>query len=49
LAFFFLFVEINALKRQLMPEMAAAARRETRKAESLIYTEINITTSTDEG
>jgi hypothetical protein len=45
----FLFEEINALKRQLKPERLQAVRRVTRKAESILSTEINLTTSSDEG
>jgi hypothetical protein len=47
LAFSFLFEEINALKRQLKPEMTASSKK--RKAESILSTEINLTTSSDEG
>jgi hypothetical protein len=43
----FLFEEINALKRQLKPEKTASSKK--RKAESIISTEINLTTSSDEG
>jgi hypothetical protein len=45
----FLFEEINALKRQLQlkPEKTASSKR--RKAESILFTEINLTTSSDEG
>jgi hypothetical protein len=47
----FLFEEINALKRQLKPSLKRlqAVRRAQRKAESIFYTEINFTTSSDEG
>jgi hypothetical protein len=45
----FLFEEINALKRQLNSEKLQAVRRETRKAESILSTEINLTTVSDEG
>jgi hypothetical protein len=40
----FLFEEINALKRQLQlkPERLQAVRRETRKAESILSSEINL-------
>jgi hypothetical protein len=40
------FEEINALKRQWKPEKTASSKK--RKAESLLYTEINLTTSSDE-
>jgi hypothetical protein len=43
----FLFEEINALKRQLKPEKTAISKK--RKAEYLLSTEINLTTSSDEG
>jgi hypothetical protein len=43
----FLFEEINALKRQLKPEKTASSKK--RNAESILSTEINLTTSTDEG
>jgi hypothetical protein len=39
--------EINALKRQLKPEKTASSKK--RKAESILSTEINLTTSRDEG
>jgi hypothetical protein len=42
-----LFVETNALKRQLKPETTASSKK--RKAESILSTEINLTTSSDEG
>jgi hypothetical protein len=42
-----LFEEINALKRQLKPEKTASSKK--RKAESILTTEINLTTSSDEG
>jgi hypothetical protein len=45
LAFFF--EEINALKRQLKPEKTASSKK--RKDESILSTEINLTTSSDEG
>jgi hypothetical protein len=47
--FMFLFEEINALKRQLRlkPEKTAISKK--RKAESILSTEINLTTSSDEG
>jgi hypothetical protein len=45
----FLFEEINALKRQLKPEKTAISKKRTRKAESILSTEINLTTSSDEG
>jgi hypothetical protein len=47
LAFLVLFEEINALKRQLKPEKTASSKK--RKAESLLSTEINLATSSDEG
>jgi hypothetical protein len=47
LAFLFLFEEINAFKRQLKPEKTASSKK--RKAESILSTEINSTTSCDEG
>jgi hypothetical protein len=51
LAFLVLFEEINALKRQLKPEKTTSSKK--RKAESIlfsiIFTEINLTTSSDEG
>jgi hypothetical protein len=49
LAFLCLFEEINAFKRQLKPEKTASNMK--RKAESFIFlsTEINLTTSSDEG
>jgi hypothetical protein len=45
----FLFEEINELKRQLKPEKTASSKKRTRKAESILSTEINLTTSSDEG
>jgi hypothetical protein len=42
----FLFEEINGLKRQLKPEKTASSKK--RKAESILSTEINLTTSSDE-
>jgi hypothetical protein len=42
----FLFEEINALKRQLKPENTASSKK--RKAEYILSTEINLTTSSDE-
>jgi hypothetical protein len=47
LTFVFLFEEIHALKRQLKPEKTASSKK--RKAESILSTEINLTTSSDEG
>jgi hypothetical protein len=47
LAFLFLFKEINALKRQLKAEKTASSKK--RKAESILSTESNLTTSSDEG
>jgi hypothetical protein len=49
LDFCFLFKEINSLKRQLKPEKNASSKKRTRKAESILSTEINLTTSSDEG
>jgi hypothetical protein len=48
-SFIFLFKEINALKRQLQlkPEKTASSKKRTRKAESILSTEINLTTSSD--
>jgi hypothetical protein len=46
LAFLVLFEEINALKRQLKPKKTASSKK--RKAESILSTEINLTTSSDE-
>jgi hypothetical protein len=43
----FLFEEVNALKRQVKPEKTASSRK--RKAESILLTEINLTTSSDQG
>jgi hypothetical protein len=43
----FLFEEINAIKRQLKPEKTASSQKS--KAESILYTEINLTTRSDEG
>jgi hypothetical protein len=45
----FLFEEINLLKRQLKPEKTASSKKRTRKAESILSTEIKLTTSSDEG
>jgi hypothetical protein len=47
LAFLALFKEINALKRKLKPEKTANSKE--RKAESILSTEINSITSSDEG
>jgi hypothetical protein len=44
-----LFEEIKALKRHLKPEKTASSKKSTRKAESILSTEINVTTSSDEG
>jgi hypothetical protein len=51
LAFLCLFKEINALKRKLKLKLKRlqAARRTPRKAESILSTQINLTTSIDEG
>jgi hypothetical protein len=43
----FLFEEINALKWQSKPEKTASSKK--RNAESILSTEINLTTSSDEG
>jgi hypothetical protein len=43
----FLFEEFNAFKRQLKPEKTTSSKK--RKAESILSTEINLTTSSDEG
>jgi hypothetical protein len=37
LAFFFLFEEINALKRQLKPEKTESSKKAPRKVESILY------------
>jgi hypothetical protein len=42
----FIFEEINALKRKLRPEKTASSKK--RKSESILSTEINLTTSSDE-
>jgi ribosomal protein S15P/S13E len=42
----FLFEEINALKRHLKPEKTSFSKK--RKAKSIISTEIDLTTSSDE-
>jgi hypothetical protein len=49
LALYFLFEKINALKRQLKPEKTANSKKKKEKDESILSTEINLTTSTDEG
>jgi hypothetical protein len=49
LAFLVIFKEINALKRRLNPENTASSMKRTRKAESTISTEINLTISSHEG
>jgi hypothetical protein len=46
LALIFLFEEINGLKRHLMPEETASSKK--KKTESILSTEINLTTSSDE-
>jgi hypothetical protein len=46
LSFSFLFEEINALKRQLNPEKTLISKK--RKDESILSTEINLTTRSDE-
>jgi hypothetical protein len=43
----FLFEEIDALKKQLKPEKTASSKK--RKAESILSTDINLITSSDEG
>jgi hypothetical protein len=43
----FLFEEINALKRQMNPEKTASSKK--RKAESILSTEINLTTNSVKG
>jgi hypothetical protein len=50
LAFLCLFEENNAHKRQLQlkPEKTASSKKRTRKAESILSTEFNLTTSSDE-
>jgi hypothetical protein len=45
----FLFKEINVLKRQLKSEKTTSSKKRTRKAESILSTESNLTTSSDEG
>jgi hypothetical protein len=47
LAFLFLFEEIDGLIRRLKPEKTASSKK--RKAESILSTEINLATSSDEG
>jgi hypothetical protein len=47
LAFLVLFEEINTLKRQLKLEKTASSKK--RKVESILSTEINLTTSSDGG
>jgi hypothetical protein len=42
LAFLVLFKEINALKRQLKREKTANSKKSTKKAESILFTEINV-------
>jgi hypothetical protein len=51
LAFLYLFEGFNALKRKvkLKPKKLYAARRGRKKVESLLSSEINTTTSGDEG
>jgi hypothetical protein len=41
----FLFKEINSIKRQLKPEKAASSKK--RKTESILSTEIDLTTTSD--
>jgi hypothetical protein len=47
----FIFEVINALLRQLQlkPDKTASSKKGTRKAEFILSTEINLTTSSDEG
>jgi hypothetical protein len=47
LTFLFRFEEIDALKRQLKPEKTECSKK--RKSESILSTEINLSTSSDEG
>jgi hypothetical protein len=49
LAFLFLFEEINAFKRESKPEKTASSKKRKEIAESILSTEINLTTSSDEG
>jgi hypothetical protein len=49
LSFLCLFEEINALKRQVQLKHEKTAISKKRKAESILSTEINLTTSSDEG
>jgi hypothetical protein len=49
LTFLFLFEEMNALKRQLKHEKTASSKKRKERAESNLSTEINLTTSSDEG
>jgi hypothetical protein len=49
LAFLVLFEEINALKRQLQLKNENTANSKKRKAESILSTEINLITFSDEG
>jgi hypothetical protein len=42
----FLFEEVNSIKRQLKPPMTANFKK--RKVESLLSTDIDLTTSSDE-
>jgi hypothetical protein len=43
------FKKINALKRQLKAEKTASSKKRTKKAESILSTNIDLTTSSDEG
>jgi hypothetical protein len=43
------FEEINALKRQLIPEKTTSNKKRNWKAESLLFTEISLITIFDEG
>jgi hypothetical protein len=45
----FLFEEFNALKRQLQLKLEKTASSKKRKDESILSTEINLTTNSDEG
>jgi hypothetical protein len=45
----FLFEEINALKRHLKPEKSASSKQNTKEGWTILSTEINLNTSSDEG
>jgi hypothetical protein len=49
LSLLFLFEEINALKRQLQLKAEKTARSKKSKGECILFTEISLTTSSDEG